>query len=151
MVIHELTAAQCHDMLRRKNLGRLACSRDDQPYLVPIFFYFDVAERCVYSFSTVGQKIEWMRRNPKVCLEVDEISDPFHWTTLVVFGRYEELQGSKQESDARRRAHELFQQRRNWWLPAAGKVTGGEEHGIAVVYRIRIEEMTGRRAARGSG
>lgn len=148
MLIHELTAAECREVLSRTGLGRLACSLDDQPYIVPIFFYFDPDNMFLYSFSTVGQKIDWMRRNPKVCVEVDEIADQFHWTTVLVFGGYEEIRDSKQEGDVRQRAHDLFQQRPEWWLPGAGKLTTGEEHSTPVVYRIRIDRVSGRRAAR---
>ncbi len=148
MLIHELTPQQCRDLLARTSLGRLACARANQPYIVPILFHFDVEANYLYSFSTLGQKIDWMRGNPKVCVEVDEIVDQFHWTTVVVFGRFEEIPDSTKESHARRRAHELFQQHPQWWLPGAAKLASGEEHDIPVVYRIHIERMTGRGAAR---
>jgi nitroimidazol reductase NimA-like FMN-containing flavoprotein (pyridoxamine 5'-phosphate oxidase superfamily) len=148
MRIHEMTRAQCQDVLHRTTLGRLACALDGQPYVVPISFYFDEAEKCLYSFSTVGQKIEWMRSNPKVCVEVDEIADEFDWTTVVIFGRYDEIRDSRQEDHALRRAHDLFRQRPEWWLPGAGRLVTGEEHGSSVVYRIRIDTMNGRRASR---
>ena len=35
-----------------------------------------------------------MRENPKVCLEVEEIDGKDSWTTVVVFGRYEEIHQS---------------------------------------------------------
>ena len=41
MLIHELTGDQCREVLGRAELGRLACSRFDQPYVVPIHFSFD--------------------------------------------------------------------------------------------------------------
>lgn len=148
MVIHELTPAECGAALERAHMGRLACARADQPYIVPISLYADLTEKCLYSFSTLGQKIDWMRGNPKVCVEVDEIVDPFHWTSVVVFGRYEEVLDSPPESHARRRAHDLLQAHREWWLPAAGKLASGVEHHVPVVYRIHIDRMTGRRAAR---
>ncbi len=149
MLIHELTTAECEEVLARTSVGRLACARNDQPYIVPVFLYFDISEKALYSFSTVGQKIDWMRGNPKVCVEVDEISEPLYWTTVVVFGRYEEIRDSKQESAARRRADELFQHRPEWWLPGAGKLTTGEEHHTPVIYRIRVDKASGRRATRG--
>ena len=111
--------------------------------------YFEPSEKAVYGFSALGQKIDWMRGNPKVCVEVDEIHEQLHWTTVVVFGRYEEIGLSAQEQDARRRAFELFQQRADWWLPGVGKLTTGEEHPTPVIYRIRVGTMTGRRATRG--
>jgi uncharacterized protein len=148
MVIHELTHAECREVLRLASLGRLACARDGQPYIVPVFLYFDSQDDCIYGFSTAGQKIDWMRANPKVCIEVERIIDKLHWSTVLIFGRYEEIGDSTQESVLRRRASELFEQRPGWWLPATGKVASAEEHHAPVVYRIRIERMSGRRAAR---
>ena len=148
MVIHELTPAECRDLLSRVRHGRLGCARADQPYIVPISFYLDPEEDYAYSFSAVGQKIDWMRENPKVCLEVDEIVDQFRWTTVVAFGRYEEISDSRQDTDARRRAHALLQQRAEWWLPGIAKLNAAEQHPTSVIYRIHIDRMTGRRTAR---
>jgi nitroimidazol reductase NimA-like FMN-containing flavoprotein (pyridoxamine 5'-phosphate oxidase superfamily) len=147
MLIHELTSDQCRDVLSRAELGRLACARFDQPYVVPIHFSFDPARNCVYAFSTVGQKIQWMRENPKVCLAVDEVHDKDVWTTVLAFGRYEELEREPEEGDARGRAEALFAKRNEWWLPAAAKVGGRDPHEV-VVYRIQIDRVTGRRAGR---
>jgi uncharacterized protein len=146
MLVHELTAAQCEEVLARTSVGRLACARHDQPYVVPVSFYLEHSEKALYSFSAVGQKVDWMRDNPKVCVEVDEIHERLHWTTVVVFGRYEEIGHSEQEHAARRRAYELFQQRSDWWLPGVGKLATGEEHATPLIYRIRMDKITGRRA-----
>ena len=148
MVIHELSSADCLDVLAHVRYGRLACSRDDQPYVVPFFFYLDEPCECLYSFSTLGQKIEWMRLNPRVCVEVDDIVDQYHWTTVIVIGRYKELHASKEDEPARRRAYELFQQRAAWWLPGAGKASAAEEHRTPIIYRISIDKISGRRASK---
>ncbi|HYN06107.1 MAG TPA: pyridoxamine 5'-phosphate oxidase family protein [Vicinamibacterales bacterium] len=146
-MIHELTAAECRGALGRAHHGKLGCARADQPYIVPFSFYFDPREDCLYSFSALGQKIDWMRGNPKVCVEVDDIVDQFNWTTVIALGRYEEVSDSRTDTDARRRAYELFQQRSAWWLPGVAKLASGEEHPTPVIYRIRLERVTGRRAA----
>jgi uncharacterized protein len=147
MLIHELKRDECREILARSNLGRLACARFGQPYVVPIHFSFDSERHCIYAFSTIGQKIQWMRENPKVCLEVEEIADKDHWTTVLAIGRYEEIHQSPAEGEARRRTEQLFLQRREWWLPGAGKMEGRERPEM-VVYRIIIDQLTGRRAAR---
>lgn len=147
MVIHELTRAECLEILARSHLARLACCRDDHPYVVPISFNLD--GEYLYSFSTLGQKIVWMRANPNVCVEVDDIEDRFHWTTVLVFGRYEELRTPVEHEDARERARQLFEQREEWWQPAAAKA-GAPEHHVPLVYRIVITKVTGRRADRRS-
>jgi uncharacterized protein len=147
MLIHELTAAECREVLGRTSLARLACARAGQPYVVPVSFAYDPASNCLFGFSAVGKKVDWMRENPHVCVEVEDISDRFHWTTLVIFGRYEEVTDSPEEGASRQRALKLFEPRAEWWLPGAAKVGPREQHAI-VVYRIHIDTMTGRRAAR---
>ena len=101
----------------------------------------------MYAFSTVGQKIDWMRQNPKVCVEVEDVADKNHWTTVLALGRYEEMDDSPADRTARDAAQELFSNRPEWWLPAAAKV-GSREHHATVIYRIQIDRMTGRRASR---
>ena len=48
---------------------------------------------------------------------------------------------------ARERARRLFEQREEWWQPAAAKA-GPPEHHVPVIYRIGIRPVTGRRADR---
>ena len=150
MLIHELDADTCAEFLSRNYLGRLACALFNQPYIVPIHFSFDADRTCLYAFSVVGQKIQWMRKNPKVCLEVEEIVDKDNWTTVLVFGRYHEMQRRPEDAEERRRAEQLFQLRHEWWLPGAGKVPSQEHHAM-VIYRIDIDRLTGRRVARPTG
>src|SRR5690349_1072688 len=73
MVIHELTPAECAEVLSRANLARLACCRMNQPYIVPVSFAYDPRQACLFSFSAIGKKVEWMRENPSVCLEVEDV------------------------------------------------------------------------------
>ena len=148
MTIHELTGPECEEFLNQATIGRLACARKDQPYIVPVSLYYAREERCLYSFSTAGKKIEWMRDNPKVCVEVDAITDQYQWTTVLVTGRYEEIDLSEQQQTARQRAMQFFQQRPLWWLPGGAKLASGVEHDAAVVYRIHVASMSGRRAVR---
>jgi nitroimidazol reductase NimA-like FMN-containing flavoprotein (pyridoxamine 5'-phosphate oxidase superfamily) len=150
MVIHELTSAECEEFLGHATIGRLACARNGQPYIVPISVYYGREENCLYGFSTVGKKIEWMRENPSVCVEVDAIADQYQWTTVLAIGRYEELDTSEAQRRARQRALDLFQQQSRWWLPAGAKLSSAVEHASPVVFRIHIASVSGRRAVRQS-
>jgi len=147
MTIHELTREECRDSITGRNLARLACASDNQPYIVPIFCYYDREGDCLYSVAAHGQKVEWMRANPRVCVEFSDISDQFNWRTIVAFGRYEELTESAADDHLRRRAHELVEQRPEWWLPGMQKPQPGAA-ARTIVYRIRIDKLTGRRATR---
>jgi nitroimidazol reductase NimA-like FMN-containing flavoprotein (pyridoxamine 5'-phosphate oxidase superfamily) len=147
ITIQVLSGDECRAVLGRTSLARLACARDNQPYVVPILCYFDAEGDALYSVAAAGQKIEWMRENPKVSVEVSEITDRYHWTTVVAFGRFEELTESVADDHLRRRAHELFDQRHEWWFPGMQKPEPGAA-AQTVVYRIRIDELSGRRASR---
>ncbi len=148
MTIQELTAAECEEFLSHATVGRLGCAHQGQPYIVPVSLYFGREERCLYGFSTVGQKIEYMRENPRVCVEVDAISDQHQWTSVLIIGRYEELEASGAQRRERQRALDLFQGQARWWLPGGAKLSSGVEHGSPVVYRILISSVSGRRAVR---
>jgi len=60
MLIHDMTQQASIDLLARIRLGRLACAHEGQPYITPIYCAYD--DNYLYSFSTLGQKIAWMRQ-----------------------------------------------------------------------------------------
>jgi hypothetical protein len=41
MEINELTAQECSGFLERASLGRLGCSFENQPYVVPVHFAYN--------------------------------------------------------------------------------------------------------------
>src|SRR6187397_1107141 len=129
MLVHNLTQAECREVLTRVSHGRLACVSGHQPYIVPVAIYLDPDEDFVYGFSTLGQKIRWMRANPRVCIEVEEIVSRTQWTTVVAFGRYQEIPRAGVGAALRRRAGELLAKQSEWWLPAAAKLVASDEHG----------------------
>jgi nitroimidazol reductase NimA-like FMN-containing flavoprotein (pyridoxamine 5'-phosphate oxidase superfamily) len=116
-----------------------------QPYIVPIHFAYQ--DDWLYSFSVLGQKIDWMRANPLVCVEADQMRRE-EWTTVVVFGRYEELSDTPKFRSERTLAFNLLQERAMWWEHGgAKKMPGGAPAVVPIFYRIKIEQITGRRAA----
>jgi nitroimidazol reductase NimA-like FMN-containing flavoprotein (pyridoxamine 5'-phosphate oxidase superfamily) len=149
MFIHEMAENECRDALARLSFGRLACAHDNQPYIVPIYFAYDGQH--VYGFSTAGQKIEWMRSNPLVCLEIDEWTSHDRWMSLIVSGRYEELPDGPDFAADRARAQEALQARAMWWEYGYAAVPAAEWRRKSgpftpIFYRIHIEKMSGHRA-----
>jgi uncharacterized protein len=144
MLIEAMTAQECWTMLARNNLARLACARDNQPYVVPV--RVDLDGEFLYGYATLGRKIEWMRTNPLVCLEYEEIITPRQWGSLIVFGRYEELPHTPDHQSARQVAERLFQKYPMWWEPATVPL-GGHERRPPVVFRIHEAAPEGRQGA----
>jgi nitroimidazol reductase NimA-like FMN-containing flavoprotein (pyridoxamine 5'-phosphate oxidase superfamily) len=95
----------------------------------------------------MGQKIDWMRANPLLCLEIDDVKNQWDWMSIVILGHYQELPDDPEHEVARRHAYELLRKRAIWWEPAAVTVAHSEEHAplSPIYYRIFIDHMTGRR------
>jgi nitroimidazol reductase NimA-like FMN-containing flavoprotein (pyridoxamine 5'-phosphate oxidase superfamily) len=172
MRITELTEDECLAVLATGRVARLGCAKDDQPYVVPIYYAFDRAPNgtaYLYGFTTVGQKVEWMRANPRVCIEWDSVARYDRWTSVVAYGQYEELPprderpegrpparaavGSEAGEEDREwlKATELLREHATWWQPAGAVYATRTHRGPAapfraVYYRIRIERVTGHRA-----
>ncbi len=144
MRIVEISDQECKELLGRVALGRLACSLNNKPYVVPACFAYE--PDCLYIFSTVGKKIDWMRQNPKVCLQADEIRNRSNWTSVVVDGTYVELQ-EPQYTAEKERAKERLAESSEWWAtPIAERREKTSDLSIEpVFFRIDIQSMSGLR------
>ena len=89
MQIRDLSYQDSIEILKRARLGRLACARNGQPYVTPAYLAFE--SNYLYGFSSVGRKVAWMRENPLVCVEFDELVSPQNWATVIIEGKYQEL------------------------------------------------------------
>lgn len=150
MLIQDLSEQECLDLLSRVRFGRLACAADGQPYVVPM--NFAVQGRNIYAFSTIGKKIEYLRRNPLACLQVDEIATGQKWKSVIVLGRYHEVSNTAAEEAERTMIHELLKKRAVWWEPGyARTVLGGHARPLEPLYfRISIDSITGHVATNGN-
>jgi hypothetical protein len=147
MRIQDVDREKCMELLGHLRLGRIACAEAAQPYVVPFYFAYD--EGYLYSFSTVGQKIRWMRANPLGCVQTDEIVSPEEWASLVILGRYEELPDTPELKLERDLAYRLLQRKELWWEPGYSKtiVKGAERPLVPVYFRIQITQITGHHTA----
>jgi len=132
------------ELVAAATIGRLGCSHDDHPYIVPISFVYE-RDR-LYGFSTYGRKIEWMRLNPNVCVEVDEIADRLHWASVVIIGRYRELPDSSQYKKERDHARKVLASLSLWWQPGlSSRRLKSTDPVVPLFYAIDIVSMTGHR------
>ena len=74
MKTHQLTEQQCTDLLGRAETAALATiGEDGEPYNVPVHFVCCGGKIYVHGLPA-GEKVENIRRNPRVCLTVWEMS-----------------------------------------------------------------------------
>jgi uncharacterized protein len=143
MTIQEMTRKMNMDLLKRTQVGYIACAQGNQPYGIP--FSFAYHDGFIYSFGTLGKKIEWMRANPPVCVEAGKIVSREERQTVVVFGRYQELHKMPKFDEARVVAHDLLAKTAMWWEPGyARTLLRGVERPLQPIYfRILMEETRG--------
>jgi len=144
MRIDELNEMECREILSRTTMARLGCSLNDQPYVIPVGIAYEGDS--IYVFSTFGQKIKWMRSNPKACVQVDEVRAQSDWASVLANGEYQELP-EPQFEDERTHARKLLQQRHHWWLNAMAerRIRLRDEEIKPLFFRIRISSLSGLR------
>ena len=141
-----LQPQEMDDVLQHGLVGRIGCHAEDETYIVPISYAFDGTY--IYCHTHEGKKTDMMRKNPKVCFQVDDMKDMANWKSVLVQGRFEELNDHKERNAA-------MQALLNRYLPVISSVTTHlgqlwpfrpeNTEGIdGVVFRIAIKEKSGR-------
>ncbi|MGC1242965.1 MAG: pyridoxamine 5'-phosphate oxidase family protein [Chryseosolibacter sp.] len=87
-----LTNEQIDQVLNSQLVGRIGCHSDGRTYIVPVAYAFDGDH--IYAHAKTGSKILMMRKNPKVCFQVDIIENMANWRSVVVHGEFEELKSN---------------------------------------------------------
>jgi nitroimidazol reductase NimA-like FMN-containing flavoprotein (pyridoxamine 5'-phosphate oxidase superfamily) len=79
-----LTAAECHEVLSRNNLGRLAFLNANRVDIEPVSYV--AADSWLFMRSAHGAKLDALAHTPYVAFEVDEVKSPFDWRSVVARG-----------------------------------------------------------------
>ncbi|MGD0648337.1 MAG: pyridoxamine 5'-phosphate oxidase family protein [Acidobacteriaceae bacterium] len=147
MLIEELGKEQCEELLGHVGLWRLACSFENQPYLLPVYLAY--AAGALYGFATMGQKIDWMRANPRVCVETDEVRSQTDWWSVLIQGRFEEFPDTGSYAVRRQEAQALLEKETPlWWKVGveAAQTRQRFDRNHAIFFCIHVDQMTGRKA-----
>ncbi len=139
--------AEIESVLHRADVCRIAFCTDGLPYIVPVNFGYK--DGCIYIHSSPeGQKVEMLKRNNRVCFEVEadvEIAQsgiPCKWgisyRSVIGFGRASLVQDYDQKVAALDVIMDHYS-------------TGPYEYDVKMVHaaaiiKVEIESMTGKRS-----
>lgn len=142
----QLDNMQIDDLLHKQLVGRIGCSADGVTYVVPVSYAYD--NGYVYVRSLAGRKIDMMRKNPRVCFQVDSMKNLANWQSVICWGEFEELPAEP----AKMQAMEVLNARvlpmitsetmhitPEWPFPA-----DRSERIKGIFFRIKLTEKTGR-------
>ncbi len=135
-MLKPMKADEARSLLAEKRIGRLGCVSDNEPYVVPVGYIIEGDH--IYIHSLMGKKIRALRSQPRACLQVDDISDAFHWKSVLAFGHYEEVWDSHERT---RILDELFRHFPN--LTPVEDVPVHDGQSSVIVFRIRVDQITG--------
>jgi len=147
-VLGTLDQAQIDRVLRSEVVGRIGCHADGRTYVVPITYAYDGQNILCHSID--GMKLRLMRANPHVCFEVEHIDNMANWLSVIAWGAFEELSGKDAEEALRRLVSRLMSLAVSETIEPLREVVSrtyaakAGNGGPAAVYRIRLEERTGR-------
>jgi nitroimidazol reductase NimA-like FMN-containing flavoprotein (pyridoxamine 5'-phosphate oxidase superfamily) len=148
-MLGSLTQEQIDQVLLNNITGRIGCYDGTRSYIVPISYVYN--EKYIIAHSREGMKINIMRKYPEVCFEVDEMKDMSNWRSVIAWGRYEELNDNRERYYAMKT---LVSRLMHFTISETARLPEMETYnGVninkpeilrPVVYRIRLEEKTGR-------
>jgi uncharacterized protein len=147
MMIGYLTNEQSETVLSENVFGRIGCNDGYNTYIYPTNYVYD--GRYIFCHSLPGSKIHVMRRNKRVCFQVDSIKDFMNWKSVMVLGNYAEL------TEARDRYYALkafVSKKLNLKISESVAAATGGQNVLQkapgkikpVIYRISVDEITGR-------
>lgn len=140
--IRALDRDECLTLLTRQTVGRVAFAFHDRVDIQPIHYRY--AQGFLYGRTSEGAKLETLAHNRWVAFEVDEVRGTFDWTSVVVRGAFYRLDLASavpKERDEAARAAALLDS-----VVPNTLALGDPAPFRTVLFRIHVDEVTGRRA-----
>jgi nitroimidazol reductase NimA-like FMN-containing flavoprotein (pyridoxamine 5'-phosphate oxidase superfamily)/osmotically-inducible protein OsmY len=82
----ELSVEDCERLLERTHVGRLAFALRDVVEVVPLGYHFE--KGWIYGRTSPGGKLTTLDRNRRVAFEIDEVTGPLEWKSVIVHGSF---------------------------------------------------------------
>ena len=143
----KLNNTEIEEVLTQQIIGRIGCHANNTTYIVPISYAYD--GECIYARTYEGLKISLMRKNPRVCFQVDAMANLANWKSVIAWGDFKELTEAKERNAGIQKllareisgiASETMKLFPVW--PFSSKAYLDELDGI--IFCIRLDEKTGR-------
>jgi len=137
----QLTSSECHALLGRQNVGRLAFSQHDRVDIEPINYVSD--GEWLFGRTSGGTKLATLLHHPWCAFETDEVRGLFDWDSVVVKGTFYLLDPEEGSPDTYRRAQHLLQK----LVPGTFSANDPVPH-RDILFGIYAHEVSGRSARR---
>jgi nitroimidazol reductase NimA-like FMN-containing flavoprotein (pyridoxamine 5'-phosphate oxidase superfamily) len=97
-LFRDLSREETETVLARNHVGRIAFSFHDVVDIRPIHYVW--GEGWLFGRTSPGDKLVTLQHHQWIAFEVDEISGPFDWTSVIAHGAFHLLEPGGIEVDA---------------------------------------------------
>lgn len=95
----DLSREETETVLARNHVGRMAFSFHDVVDIRPIHYTFD--EGWLFGRTSPGDKLITLEHHQWIAFEVDEVSGPFDWKSVIAHGTFHLLEPGGTDAEAR--------------------------------------------------
>ncbi|MBS1927433.1 MAG: pyridoxamine 5'-phosphate oxidase family protein [Chitinophagaceae bacterium] len=146
-MIGKLNNEEIETLLHNQVIARLAIVYGNKPYVVPISYAYDGT--FIYGFAKEGLKMEMMRKNPNVCIEVENTENIANWQSVISWGQFEELKSGRDRKYAlevlNKRILPVLNSETMRLSPLWPFITEEDTQKLeGIAFRIKLETKTGR-------
>jgi len=140
-----LNNTEIEELIHQQLVGRIGCHADGVTYVVPVSYAYD--GNYVYSHTYEGMKINLMRKNPKLCFQVDNTKNLANWKSVICWGEFEEL---KDEGLCKQALQNLNERQlpivhsQTMQVSPLWPFTDEHDEKLGIFFRIKLIEKTGR-------
>ena len=147
-MIYNLKDHRCKEILHNNYIGHLGYVYNNKPFVLPITYYYNILQNTITCYSGEGHKINALRTNSNVSLEVAEIESLNQWQCVVIEGQFREFEGSS----AKLNLHKFYEGVKRLIEEKEGKSpkfisefsSKLYREGQPIVFEIAVSTLTGR-------
>ena len=137
-MIKNLDEKAARKLLKEQKLGHLGCVLESgEPYVVPVNYLFRDDE--IYIHCLPGQKLDALRANGKVCLQVEKIGKSCRWKSAIAFGEFQEVKRTNKKLEILKELSDSFEH----LTPVEAMIKEHWNLGGLIVFRLNIKRITG--------
>lgn len=137
-MIENLNENEARKFLHDQKFGHLGCVLESgEPYVIPVNYLFK--DDGIYVHVLPGQKLDALRANGKICLQVEKIEASCLWQSAIAFGEFQEIKRMNKIIEILKE----FSMRFEHLTPVEAMIEEQWNLGGLVVFRINIKLITG--------
>jgi nitroimidazol reductase NimA-like FMN-containing flavoprotein (pyridoxamine 5'-phosphate oxidase superfamily) len=147
-MVRVLKQKECLHILTNNYIGNLAYIYRDRPFIAPITYFFDAENNIIIGYSAEGHKINAMRKNSNVSVNVAEIDSVNDWKSVLAHGSFEELSSCTSKAKLHQFSigvKDLIITREHRKLDFINEFSSKiYTDDLPVIFQIKVKEITGK-------